>query len=600
VEREEVELVFRVDTAVDALEELRLKMDRLKSETQNLDRALEQGYISIDQHGKEHARLGKELRSTEKEFRTVGIRAERTAEAVKKSADKGAKATGNWTNQVSMVGHALDDLQYIGTMGIQPVLNNVMMMSPALGIAALGAYQLYTHWDKLGRAFTQTDVRTQAEQMEELAKATNRTAEQTAKLEQYQRRQANVQNQANLRPSSESARESAMGRVLAESGGTDRLRSLLLQGLGTGRDGLDPLSAGYQEFQDAQGEIDSRVARHGDNAQIDRTLTEAVKAAREKNKAAMNDRANSMLERAQFGDDADMRALIGRLRAQGAQGNDGAARMAEQMEQELWLAQGGQDSLDDNEAENARRTAETKRKREQEAASAVERRYAQMTAGAGGDFSDLGPDVGKRAAKLFRERFDRDVKDLAENLGVALEEAERIFTDRAKDEARRRSKALADEEQMRATGRTVEQEREHYRQRAVARAERLAGVGYDAAQGQGVDPVAQATRMLMTLRTTRQFGGAGMEQGQALDHTRNAAMSYAMRSRFAGGLGMNREAAAEFAQSVLMQAAPQAQKNLEEQFAGVVTSSRDLKEAVMANVRVTQEALRTGVGIWLK
>src|SRR5690606_11691874 len=42
------------------------------------------------------------------------------------------------------LGHIVDDLQYInGPMGIQPVLNNIMMLAPALGIVSVAAFQLH-------------------------------------------------------------------------------------------------------------------------------------------------------------------------------------------------------------------------------------------------------------------------------------------------------------------------------------------------------------------------------------------------------------------------------------------------------------------------
>jgi hypothetical protein len=47
------------------------------------------------------------------------------------------------------IGGTLDDLQYVGEQGLRPVLNNLMQLSPVLGIAALAIDQVYRHWDQL-------------------------------------------------------------------------------------------------------------------------------------------------------------------------------------------------------------------------------------------------------------------------------------------------------------------------------------------------------------------------------------------------------------------------------------------------------------------
>lgn len=46
-------------------------------------------------------------------------------------------------------GNTLDDLQYVGEMGLRPIINNVMQISPAIGIALLAFDQLRKHGEAL-------------------------------------------------------------------------------------------------------------------------------------------------------------------------------------------------------------------------------------------------------------------------------------------------------------------------------------------------------------------------------------------------------------------------------------------------------------------
>lgn len=63
--------------------------------------------------------------------------------------DEGTKATKQFSYQLMALGQTLDDLQYVGEMGLRPIINNLMMLSPALGIAVIAFDQIRKHSEGL-------------------------------------------------------------------------------------------------------------------------------------------------------------------------------------------------------------------------------------------------------------------------------------------------------------------------------------------------------------------------------------------------------------------------------------------------------------------
>jgi hypothetical protein len=96
-------------------------------------------------------------------------------------------------HKLMVVGQTLDDLQYVGQMGIRPIIGNLMQFSAALGIVLIVGNLVYSNWDKLMSLFGTGKVRTEAEEMEELARKTKLTAEETARLTRYKKEQASIE-----------------------------------------------------------------------------------------------------------------------------------------------------------------------------------------------------------------------------------------------------------------------------------------------------------------------------------------------------------------------------------------------------------------------
>jgi hypothetical protein len=70
-------------------------------------------------------------------------RAFRDAAAAK---DQFARRPGSGARSFAYI---IDDLQYVDTMGIRPILNNLMMISPSLFFVGLGVDQLSRHWSQI-------------------------------------------------------------------------------------------------------------------------------------------------------------------------------------------------------------------------------------------------------------------------------------------------------------------------------------------------------------------------------------------------------------------------------------------------------------------
>lgn len=104
-----------------------------------------------------------------------------------------------------------EDAQY----GIQGVLNNIPQFVQAIGgpsgivgavsIASVVLYQLYQHWDDLANLFGMGHTMTEAERMEALGKATEKTAAETLRLLNYERQRAAVKAIDTLRPAKDEA-----------------------------------------------------------------------------------------------------------------------------------------------------------------------------------------------------------------------------------------------------------------------------------------------------------------------------------------------------------------------------------------------------------
>lgn len=96
---------------------------------------------------------------------TAAGRAEASGANVGRGLSRGLGEAGGAFKTVGykmqVFGQTLDDLQYVGEQGIRPIVNNLMQISPAVGIATIAFKTLYDHADEaraIGKALADTWV----------------------------------------------------------------------------------------------------------------------------------------------------------------------------------------------------------------------------------------------------------------------------------------------------------------------------------------------------------------------------------------------------------------------------------------------------------
>lgn len=125
-----------------------------------------------------------------------------------------SQSAGKAKLELSAIAHTLDDLQYVGQMGLQPIINNLVQMSSTVGLVALGAFQLYKNWDSLVDLMTGSSaIETEAMEMERLAKATALTADEARRLSEYKRDEAAAKHVEGMDTKDESDQQKAFNDV---------------------------------------------------------------------------------------------------------------------------------------------------------------------------------------------------------------------------------------------------------------------------------------------------------------------------------------------------------------------------------------------------
>lgn len=145
------------------------------------------------------------------------------------------KAAGGAFNPRSLLefSRAAEDAQF----GIAGVVNNIPGLVQSLGgstgvvgvasLAAIGIAQLVKNWDSLASAFGQGHVKTQAEELKELAEATSLTADQAERLARATAPAAKVKELQGGQTEADAARDSAVTKAIVEAGTSDVVRGVL-------------------------------------------------------------------------------------------------------------------------------------------------------------------------------------------------------------------------------------------------------------------------------------------------------------------------------------------------------------------------------------
>ncbi len=179
-------------------------------------------------------------------FESLGIKADKASKSVATFTANSKAVSGGTRNSAMALlefSRGLEDAQY----GIAGVLNNLPNMLMYLGIgtglvgvisiASVAVAQLVKHWDDLAELFGNSKVETEAQAMERLAKATNKTADETARLAQLKKGEADRSARASREESlasDQSDAEQALGqsvrKAVTEGGGFDSVVAGLAKG----------------------------------------------------------------------------------------------------------------------------------------------------------------------------------------------------------------------------------------------------------------------------------------------------------------------------------------------------------------------------------
>ncbi len=107
---------------------------RLRDKLVDLNDKFAKGAISQATYERATQRLG-----------SVAVDTQARMQAMKQGLDKqdqsfakAASGVNAFNYKLMVMATTLDDMQYVGEMGLRPILNNLVMISPALGIAAIG------------------------------------------------------------------------------------------------------------------------------------------------------------------------------------------------------------------------------------------------------------------------------------------------------------------------------------------------------------------------------------------------------------------------------------------------------------------------------
>lgn len=127
----------------------------------------------------------------------LGPQSATSTRAIAANMDRVGQMTNAAGYKLQVFAQGLDDLQYVGEQGLRPILNNLVQISPALGVAALAVDQLVKSmggWKEvLSDLGVISPIETAAQEMKRLGDLTERTANEQDRLNRLRRGEAAVE-----------------------------------------------------------------------------------------------------------------------------------------------------------------------------------------------------------------------------------------------------------------------------------------------------------------------------------------------------------------------------------------------------------------------
>lgn len=163
-------------------------------------------------------------------FGTVTDTTYQTLERAKVRMESARGESAKFQQGLQKLGYAADDLQYVfqNGMGLRPIINNLMQVSPLVGALALAADLLYRHWDSVEGLWGNSKAKTEAQLMEELAKKTGLTADETRRLFEWEQKRDTIKAQSQGRTAVDKSRNETANRAIIEAGYSDMVQGLAL------------------------------------------------------------------------------------------------------------------------------------------------------------------------------------------------------------------------------------------------------------------------------------------------------------------------------------------------------------------------------------
>lgn len=213
---------------------------------EHLSDAYKAGSVTTDEFFKQAQKLSAEqikLRNLiEASTRATQVQAQAQADAAETVTQAGHSA-GNASYKFLQLGQTLDDLQYVGEMGLRPIINNVTQLDARLGIALIAVEFMYRAvGEKLVKAFQDfsgetakatTNIEDLKKKIDDLEKKPGKVALDLADLEQAKKDLDKIEAQkAALESTKTSSPEKALASLAAQSvtdygGGSGNLQGII-------------------------------------------------------------------------------------------------------------------------------------------------------------------------------------------------------------------------------------------------------------------------------------------------------------------------------------------------------------------------------------
>ena len=243
-----IKLIMSV-SGQDVVKDLQQQLAYTEATIEQLKDAFKRGDMTTDEFLRTAKRLSDQQKQLQENIRLTAEAMDKQAAASKAGAaisdniETIGKSGTNAAYKMMQFGQTLDDLQYVGEMGLRPIINNVMQLSPELGIALIAVQSLASAIgeklisEMMGLSDETDDAKSKVEQLtekvEQLEKKPHKLAvdfkdleEAQAKLDKLKADESAYDSAKNSDPEKQLAKE-AQAATTKYAGGADQLTAIV-------------------------------------------------------------------------------------------------------------------------------------------------------------------------------------------------------------------------------------------------------------------------------------------------------------------------------------------------------------------------------------